>query len=177
MEKITVNNIKLFQIKGFENYYISKTGDIYNKKYDRFLTPQLDTIKGYYHVCLYTNKVRVFKRVHRLLAEAFIPNDNPETKPEIDHVNQIKTDNRLENLQWSDRTEQQFNRGLFKNNTSGVKGICINANRNYIAAFWSENGILKTKSFNINKFGYDESFKLAKEYRKNKMLDLYNIVE
>ena len=37
MEKIVVNNIELFQINNFENHYISKNGDIYNKKYNRSL--------------------------------------------------------------------------------------------------------------------------------------------
>ena len=175
MAKIIINEIELFQINDFGDYYISKKADIYNKKYNRFLTPQLNT-GGYYFIGLYKNGVRTFKKVHRLLAEAFIPNDDPANKPEIDHINRIPTDNRLENLHWGSRTEQNLNRGLFKNNKLGVKGICKHGN--YIVAYWREDGIVKTKNFNIKKFGgFDESFRLACEYRKNKMLELYNIVE
>ena len=173
MEKIIINEIELFQINEFENYYISKNADIYSKLTEKFLTPQLDG-RGYYQVGLYKNKVRTLKKVHRLLGETFIPNDDVN-KPTIDHINQIRTDNRLENLHWCDRTEQMFNRGLFKNNTSGVKGIY--KDRNSIRAHWRENGIGKTKRFNINKFGYDEAFRLACEYRKNKMKEIYNIDE
>ena len=128
MEKIIVNNIELFKINNFADYYISKKADIYSKLTERFLTPKLNT-RGYYQICLCKDKVRNFKLVHRLLGLTFIPNDNPETKTTIDHINQIKTDNRLENLQWSDRTGQQFNRGLFKSNTSGIKGVCIRDNK------------------------------------------------
>ena len=131
-------------------------------------------IKNIIGLC--NNGVQTFKKVHRLLGLTFIHNDDPENKPEIDHINRIRTDNRLENLKWADRSEQNLNQGLRKTNTSGVKGVYLD--RNNIVAKWSENGILKGKSFNIKKFGgFDEAFRLACEYRKNKMLEIYTIVE
>ena len=53
---------------------------------------------GYYCVSLLKNHVLKTYTVHRLVAQAFIP--NPETLPIVNHKNEIKTDNRVENLEW-----------------------------------------------------------------------------
>lgn len=54
---------------------------------------------GYLEVMLYKNSKGVHKRVHRLVAEAFLP--NPEAKRTVNHMNGIKTDNMVENLEWA----------------------------------------------------------------------------
>lgn len=63
----------------------------------KILSPQTNT-NGYYHVCLFKNNKRKYKRISRLVAEHFIP--NPENKPEVNHINGIKTDNYADNLEW-----------------------------------------------------------------------------
>ena len=59
---------------------------------------------GYHRIMLTNNKkVRKGVRVHRAVALAFIP--NPENKPEVNHINGLKTDNRLTNLEWNTAKE------------------------------------------------------------------------
>ena len=99
-------------IKGFEDkYYISNKGNVLAKNYERsgkskLLKPTLSTT-GYLKVELWTGTKRKIYKLHRLIAEAFIP--NPQNKQFIGHINTIKTDNRIENLRWVTRSENMNN--------------------------------------------------------------------
>lgn len=65
---------------------------------------------GYYGFEFYKDGKVVHKLLHRIIAEVFIP--NPDNLPEVDHINRITTDNRIENLRWSNRKTQNNNRDL-----------------------------------------------------------------
>ena len=106
-------------IKNYEGYYeISNLGrvkslDRFVKQKDHFIHRQ-ECIKqsridsnGYYVVTLCKDRKSVSTYIHRLLAEAFIP--NPDNKPCIDHINTITTDNSLENLRWVTAEENSNN--------------------------------------------------------------------
>ena len=93
-------------IKGYEGLYqVSNTGKVMRN--NRLLTPYFGTDKYYYVSLSKHSKVTKFK-IHRLVAQAFIP--NPENKPTVDHINRDRLDNRVENLRWATHEEQQSNK-------------------------------------------------------------------
>lgn len=92
-------------VKGFEKYYVSNTGKVKGSS-GSILKPGLR--QGYKVVYLSINhKKHKTIGIHRLVANAFIP--NPENKPEIDHINRDRTDNRVENLRWVTHEENANN--------------------------------------------------------------------
>jgi hypothetical protein len=79
---------------------------------------------GYLLVDLYKNGKRKHHLIHRLVAQAFIP--NPKNKSEVDHINTDRTDNRVENLRFTTRAEN-MNNPLTKNKMSKThKWLCAN---------------------------------------------------
>ena len=111
------------EIIGYENYLIYEDGRVFSKFSDKFLKPGTDR-EGYQHVVLCNQGKRKTQKIHRLVAEHYI--NNPENKRCVDHINRIKTDNRVDNLRWATHSENGQNRSFNKSNTSGHKYISYN---------------------------------------------------
>lgn len=89
-------------IKGYEGLYqVSNLGRVKSLNYNHtkkegILKPQL-TCYGYLRINLKAKRNKIYS-VHRLVANAFIP--KPKGKTQINHINEIKTDNNVSNLEW-----------------------------------------------------------------------------
>lgn len=92
-------------IKGWPNYKISSKGTVINKLTGHKLKPCVNS-SGYTNVVLSVNKIKKTFSFHRLLAQHFL--DNPDNKTQINHINGIKTDNRLGNIEWCTGSENMF---------------------------------------------------------------------
>ena len=104
-------------VKGFEGFYevdelgrvrsVDRIVELQNGGTRKFKGRELKPAKdsgGYAMVNLSKNGITKMMKVHRMVAEAFVP--NPENLPEIHHINHVRNDNRTENLRWVTRAEQ-----------------------------------------------------------------------
>ena len=99
-------------VKGYKGYYeVSNLGRVRSLNYNHTKTTQILRGKlrhdGYVEYALNVDKKTKYRRAHQLVAEAFL--DNPEGKPEIDHINRMRDDNRVENLRWVTKSENLTN--------------------------------------------------------------------
>ncbi len=109
-------------VEGFENYSVSKYGNVKNNKTGKILKA-MEHKNGYYFVDMFQNRKRKSFLVHRLVGTTFIP--NPINKPSIDHIDNDKSNNNVSNLRWCNHSENNQNKGITRNNTSGIKGVCF----------------------------------------------------
>ena len=126
-------------IKGFKGYYqVSNLGRVKSldriittangvvQKYKGTLLSTSDNGKGYKIVGLNKNGKRKRFKVHRLVAIAFL--DNSENKPQVNHIDGVRDNNKLENLEWvtgSENVQHAFDSGLKKSSKGQSHGMSI----------------------------------------------------
>ena len=135
----------------------------------------LDALDGYWKLHGLGDHFKVHKIVW-----ALHNNFGKQEGKHIDHLNGIRSDNRIANLRLIDPEFNARNQGIQKNNKTGVNGVtfsivrtrCGNYTERYVAAA-ALNGKKKTKSFSPFVHGYDRAFQLACEWRE-KMIAEFN---
>lgn len=116
----TVSN--LGRVKTMERLTYKKDGSPRYIKKEKFMKIKVKTKKdGYYAITLRKNSVSKPVVVHRIVAQSFIP--NPQNKPFVNHKNGIKTDNRVGNLEWCTKSENERHAYNYLGKTSHFKEL------------------------------------------------------
>lgn len=102
------------KIKRNDNYSINENGDVRNDATGDIKKAHINVRNGYKYVDLWKNNKAAKMPIHRLLAEAFLP--NPANKPTVDHKDGDRLNNALVNLRWASYAEQNS-----RFNTAGVR--------------------------------------------------------
>lgn len=119
---VSEGNYKI--IPEFPNYLIFDDGRVWSLAKHLFLKPRI-TWGGYYSVGLKNNGKSTTRFIHRLLAEAFIP--NPNNYKVVNHKDENKLNNSLNNLEWCDaKYNTNYGTGIERRSISqGKKVRCI----------------------------------------------------
>lgn len=173
----TSSTIKELDFDTFDSkFYVdseSPTGlrykrDIYVKKTKFFSAGDVagnPTHDGYFQISHDHKSYRVHRIIY-LLAHGKL-----DSSLVIDHINGDGLDNRIENLREVSCQDNRRNLAKDKRNTSGVTGVSIHAS-NVCRAAISHGGTRYAISFSFSKYGKEEAFRLACEWRKQKIEEL-----
>lgn len=140
MEEMTIEEMLAAdfarEIEGYEGLYaVTRDGRVWSFRSKKFLKPR-ENYKGYLLVCLCGKEKNKHAQIHRLVAEAFIPNLNPEEKTQVNHLDENKKHNYVENLDWVSPKENA-NYGTRNKRSSEKQGYpvyCYNNNTVYPSA-------------------------------------------
>ena len=124
------------QVVEHQNYEVNQFGEIRHKQRKHILKPRSNN-GGYLYVNFKINGKNTNFAVHRIVANAFIPNPNGYT--EVNHKDYDKTNNRVENLEWVNSSQNKIHAFLKKENKES-RGKAVNQfdkNGNYLASYSS----------------------------------------
>jgi len=137
-----------YQISNFGNVKSLRRLKKFKKGIARVFKGSINT-KGYPTVCIYVNGEFKTTRIHRLVAKSFIP--NPENKPEVNHIDGVKTNNNVFNLEWVTGSENVLH--AYKNNlmSSETNRRCAKINKKEVVEI---RDLYKNKIFKVAELSY-----------------------
>lgn len=151
--------IRWKKITDFPNYSVSSDGQIRNDKTGKLRVLQLDH-NGYVVCGLCNNGVRKECKVHRIVAQAFIP--NLDNKPCINHKNGIVTDNSVNNLEWCTQKENNYHAWNVLDSTERREKMAKHAHNR----IWSRSSRDKVSKLNKGRLHTTQSRKNMSEAHK-----------
>ena len=152
------------KIKNYENYSVSRNGKVINNTTGKELKHSYHF--GYSRVTLCCNGKNKRYRVHRLVAEAFIP--NPENKNMVDHIDNDRANNKVCNLRWATPSENAMNMKLRPESKTKVKGVYAVEDGRYTACIGFQNRIIY-----LGHFANLEEAKQARQKKANELFGVY----
>ena len=163
-------NIEQFRlIDGYDNYEISSHGRVRNNRTSRILKPSTRN-DGYKQIGLNRDGEKKQHSIHRLVAFSFL--EKTEEQTEVDHIDHCRSNNMLDNLRWTTKSENNRNASRRIDNTSGESGVSYNkSNRNWRAYWHDDNMKQKYKSFSVKQYGNAEAKQMAINYRRERCLE------
>lgn len=149
-------------LEDFPNYKIYKNGDIYSITSKRMLTPCLSKTGYVYITLIHRDGKRRSKTLHSLLATAFL--DNPDKLPQVNHIDGVKHNNDLNNLEWSSPSHNV--RHAFTKKLT-VSDACLDYDKlEYIVEGLRYSGNWSELSVEFNTYDSSSIRKLAKRHFK-----------
>jgi hypothetical protein len=143
------------KVQGLRDYSVSNFGNFRND-FNKIVFKLQTNKDGYKTVNI--NCIKKLLKIHKLVAEAFI--ENPYKRGHVDHIDNDRTNNYVNNLRWSTPSENNFNMSISKVNTSGYKGVSFDKRRNKWVASVKKNG----KSYYLGGFtDIEQAIKVRQE--------------
>jgi hypothetical protein len=164
MQKMGIHEIYM-PFNDYPNYEVSNYGRVRNRKTSRILKPKIRNGYECFSLCDGINKPKNIL-THRLVLLAFEGKSKDENQKCVDHIDNNPLNNCLFNLRWVTYQQNQFNKSMQKNNTSGIRGISFNKQKGKYESY------IRTKKNKLH-LGVFDSLEDAKLARQNKARELF----